>query len=155
MSNTGDAITVRGAGTYGDDWLNKSGLVNVASELEGDSVEVTMEQIYEWDPDIIYIFRGMPSQSYIDNTIDGQDWSLTSAYADGTIYDMPVGVFNWGAPNADSPLTLEWMVMKNYPGNLDELEFKDNVKSYYERQYGIELTDENVESILNPESFSQ
>ncbi len=86
-------ITVRGAGTYGDDWLNKSGLVNVASELEGDSVEVTMEQIYEWDPDIIYIFRGMPSQSYIDNTIDGQDWSLTSAYADGTIYDMPVGVF--------------------------------------------------------------
>ena len=152
MSNTGDAITVRGAGTYGDDWLTKSGLVNVASELEGDSVEVTMEQIYEWDPDIIYIFRGMPSESYINNSIDGQDWSLTSAFANGTIYDMPVGVFNWGAPNADSPLTLQWMVMKNYPGNLDESAFKDRVKTYYERQYGIELTDENVESILKPDS---
>ena len=49
MMNTGDSITVRGAGSYGDDWLTKSGLTNVAADIEGDGVEVTMEQIYEWN----------------------------------------------------------------------------------------------------------
>ena len=33
MMNTGDSITVRGAGSYGDDWLTKSGLTNVAADI--------------------------------------------------------------------------------------------------------------------------
>lgn len=150
MGNTGDSITVRGAGTYGDDWLLKSGLTNVAGELQGDSVEVTMEQIYQWDPDIIYVFRGMNSADYKSNSIEGQDWSLTKAFQEGSIYNMPRGVFNWGAPNADSPLTLRWMVMKNYPGSLEESDFITDMKDFYQRQYHITLTDEAVDSILNP-----
>ena len=150
MMNTGDSITVRGAGSYGDDWLKKSGLTNVAADMEGDGVEVTMEQIYEWNPDVIYVFRGVPAAGYINNKIDGQDWSMLDACKNGTVYDMPHGVFNWGAPNADSPLTLEWMVMKNYPDTVDENEFLSRCKDYYQTHYGITVTDEIVSKILNP-----
>jgi iron complex transport system substrate-binding protein len=53
-------------------------------------------------------------QIYLSNTISGQDWSKTKAFDNKSIYDMPVGIINWGTPSSDSPLTLEWLVMTNY-----------------------------------------
>lgn len=150
ISNTGDSITVRGNGCYGDDWLIKTGLINAASELQGDGVEVTMEQIYEWNPDIIYTFTGIDASKYLDNSIEGQDWSEINAFKNGQIYDMPYGIFNWGAPNADSPLTLIWMTMKNYPELIEEEYFLTYAKDFYQQQYGITLTDETINAILDP-----
>lgn len=150
MSNTDGKVTVRGTGTYGDDWLTKSGLKNAAQEVQGESVEVSMEQIYKWNPDIIYIFRGGPAASYIANSISGQDWMQVKACKNGAVYDMPIGMFNWGSPNVDSPLTLQWMIMKNYDGLISETEFEKNMKEFYQRQYGISLDEGLMESILNP-----
>ncbi len=148
--NSAGTITVRGANYYGDDWLIKTGLINCAGDLEGDGAEVTMEQFYEWNPDIIYIFSGEDASSYLANTIEGQDWSEINAFETGDIYDMPYGMFNWGAPNADSPLTLLWMTMKNYPALIDESYYNQYMKDYYQRQYGFELTDDILADILDP-----
>ena len=150
MSNTGDKITVRGAGSYGDDWLLISGLSNAAGELQGDGLEVTMEQIYAWNPDVVYVFRGMPAASYLNNSIDGQDWSQVAAFKEGQVFDTPLGVMNWGAPCADSPLMLLWMVSKNFPEQLSEEEVNSTVKEYYSTRYSLTLTDDLVNSILNP-----
>lgn len=150
MSNTGDKITVRGAGTYGDDWLLKSGLENVAAELKGENIEVTMEQIFKWNPDIVYVFRGLPAAQYLSGSIKGQDWSQTQAFKTAKIQDTPKGLMNWGAPCADSPLMIQWLVSKNFPDKFAENEYKEIVKDYYSRCYRISLTDELVTSILNP-----
>jgi iron complex transport system substrate-binding protein len=150
MSNTGDKITVRGAGTYGDDWLLRSGLTNAAGELNGENLEVTMEQIYEWDPDIIYVFRGLPAEQYLSGAIDSQDWSQVQAFKDGRIFDTPRGLMNWGAPCSDSPLMVQWLASKNFPDLLNENEYFTIVKDYYSRCYGLTITDEQVKGILNP-----
>ncbi|MGI2297583.1 ABC transporter substrate-binding protein [Paenibacillus sp. GXUN7292] len=152
MNNTGDTITVRGGGTHGDDWLQKSGLKNAAETLTGgDYNQVTMEQIYEWNPDIIYLFQGnLDNEAYLSNSISGQDWSKTKAFENKTIYDMPVGIINWGTPSSDSPLTLEWLVMTSYPDTINESVFLSRMKTYYEQHYNIILTDELIQSILNP-----
>jgi iron complex transport system substrate-binding protein len=149
MSNTGDKVIVRGIGSYGDDWLNKSGLVNVA-DIKGDAREVSMEQIYTWSPDIIYVFRGIPAAKYLNGGISGQDWRPTAAVRNGAVYDMPLGLMNWGAPNADSPLTLLWLVGKNYPELLSDADFREQMKAFYSRRYGIALSDEGIETILYP-----
>ncbi len=150
FSNTGDKITVRGAGSYGDDWLKKCGLSNVAAELKGDNVEIGMEQLLKWNPDIIFDFSGKDASDYLGNSIKGQDWSQLKAYKNKTIYDFPRGMFNWGAPNVDSPLTAIWMTMKSFPGTIEEGYFNNYMKEYYKRQYGIELTNELLKSILDP-----
>ncbi|NSW95629.1 MAG: ABC transporter substrate-binding protein [Bacteroidales bacterium] len=154
MINTSDKITVRGAGTYGDDWLLKSGLENVAAELKGENIEVTMEQIYKWNPDIIYVFRGVPAAQYLSGSIKGQDWSQVQAFKDRRIYDTPKGMMNWGAPCADSPLMIQWLVSKNFPDMLSNEEFSGIIKEYYSRCCGISLTDELAMSILNPNEKS-
>lgn len=150
MSNTKDKIMVRGGGTYGDDWLLKSGLTNVAGDLKGDNKEVTMEQIYAWDPDIIYVFRGRPASEYLSDRIEKQNWSFVKAYKNRAIYDCPKGMMNWGAPNVDSPLMLQWMVSKNYQEALGEEKFLTIMKSYYKELFSIELSDNLIDSILCP-----
>lgn len=151
MNNTGDIITVRGGNTYGDDWLKKSGLENVAEGLTGgENNQVTMEQIYEWNPDVIYLFQGeLHREAYLANSISGQDWSKVKAFETKTVYDMPIGIMNWGTPSSDSPLTLEWLVMNNYPETIDQSDFLSRMKTYYEEHYKIKLTDEIIQSIFN------
>lgn len=149
FGNEGGTITVRGGKSYAGDWMNKSGLINLAADLETTS-EVTMEQIYGWDPDIIYIFRGESAKSYLKNSIKGQDWSLVSAMAEGRVYDMPRAMTNWAAPCVDSPITLQWMITKNYPKTFKEEEFNKLSKEFYKRQYNIEVSDKMLNSILNP-----
>lgn len=149
-TNNKELFSVRGGNYYGDDWLKKTGLQNLAAEMQGDSAPVTMEQIYAWNPDVVYDFGGSDADFYLSGGIDGQDWSLTKAFQEKEIYDMPKGMFNWGAPNADSPLTLIWMTMKNYPGTIEEDFFRQYMKEFYKRRYRIELGDEQMISILDP-----
>ncbi|MCT4688465.1 ABC transporter substrate-binding protein [Vallitalea sp.] len=142
-------ITVSGNNSYGDNFFNKAGIENVAKDIEG-CKEVSMEQIYEWNPDIVFIFLGMPATPIINNKVTDQDWSLIQAYKDKAIYDIPQAVYSWGAPNADSPLMPLWLISKTYSNVLNKDEFITYLKGYYNRIYDIELNDELVEDILKP-----
>ncbi len=152
VSNTGDKLIVMGAGSCGDDWLKKSGLVNVAdvADPQGGGREVCLEQIYAWDPDIIYIFWGIPASQYKKEQIPGQNWHHVKAVRNGAVYDMPHGLTNWGTAKADSPLTLLWLVSKNYPHLLREADFLGMMKAFYLRRYNIDLSDDLMEEILYP-----
>lgn len=149
-NNNKESFSVRGGNYYGDDWLVKTGLENLAGDLKGDNAQVSMEQLYEWDPDIVYDFVGIDADVYLENGIEGKDWSQVKAFKNKQIFDMPKGMFNWGSPNVDSPLTLIWMTMKNYPDTISQDFFNKYMKDFYKRQYDIELTDELIESILDP-----
>ena len=149
-NNSNESFSARGKNYYGDDWLIKTGLTNVAGELKGDSAEISMEQLYKWNPEVVYDFVGADADVYLENSIEGRDWSKIDAFKNKQIYDTPIGMFNWGAPNVDSPLTLIWMTMKNYPELIDEEFFNSYMKDFYKRQYDIDLTDDLMNSILNP-----
>lgn len=149
MSNTGTELTVRGIGSFGDDWLKISGLENAVT-MEGDGLTVSMENIYEMNPDVIYCMAGKTAEEYLNGTIEGQNWSHTSAFQNGRIYDIPYSISKWHAPSPDSPLTLEWMVSKNFPEDLSKADFEADMKAYYTENYGIDLSDSLMHSILYP-----
>ncbi|WP_432407510.1 ABC transporter substrate-binding protein [Wukongibacter sp. M2B1] len=148
FSNTSNKIMVSGNNTYGDYWLEMSGLTNVADDVNGEK-EVGMEQIYEWNPDIIYVFMGEQALNY-QKGIKGQDWSRVKAIKTNRIYDVPKGIFSWGAPNSDSPLMIKWMTIKNYPSRFKEDELNNTIKRYYENHYNMTLTDEMLSTLLKP-----
>lgn len=150
MNNTADVFTVRGGNSFGDDWLIKTGLINGASEIQGDNVQISMEQMYEWNPDVIYIFRGERAKNYLSNEIVGQNWSGVNAFEDKQIYDMPEGMMNWGAPNVESPIALIWMTMKSYPQTIEQDFYNDYMKAYYKKQYNVDLTNALLDNVLNP-----
>lgn len=154
FSNTGGVITVYGSGTYADTWFEKSYLINSAAEVHGQA-EISMEQLYEWDPDYIYVFIGNPASVMLQNKTQGQDWSLLSAYKNNTIIDMPQAAYSWGAPCSDSPLMPLWMISRSYPDLLSTDKFKVLFSEYYKRMYDITLTDELITDVLSPRTLQK
>lgn len=153
-NHSSEDISVSGADFYGDYWINAGGGINVAGELSGPS-SVNMEQIYEWDPDIIIITtftETMPEDLY-QNTIDGQDWSQVSAVLNGKVYKEPLGVYRWFPPSGDAPLMLKWMAQTLNPDYFT-YDMNEEIKAYYKEFYQYELTDDQVSGILtaNPEA---
>lgn len=153
-NHSSEDISVSGADFYGNYWINAGGGINVAAELTGPT-SVNMEQIYEWDPDIIIIttFTETMPQDLYNNTIDGQDWSQVSAVLNGKVYKEPLGVYRWFPPSGDAPLMLKWMAQTLHPETFT-YDMKEEIRAYYKEFYNYSLEDEQIEGILsaNPEA---
>ena len=144
-------IKTSGSNFYGQYWLESTGAVNVASELSG-VADINMEQIYTWDPDIIYITnfsRHMPEDLY-ENAIPGHDWSTVRAVRERKVYKFPLGMYRWYPPASDTPLVLKWLAKKNQPELFADVDMDAEVRAYYKRFYNLDLTDEDLRRIFRP-----
>lgn len=149
-SNIAGSIVVSGQDSFdssAQSFFDISGIRNVAEELNG-TVEVSMEQIYQWNPDIIFVFRDAPASSILSNTIDGQDWSRLNAWKNKAIYDIPRTTYSWVTPCADCSLLPMWLVSKAYPQLVSEDEVREEVSQFYQRRYDIILSEGDLNSIL-------
>lgn len=150
FSNTAGKIVVSGSDSfdsYAQSFFDEADITNVAADLEGTS-EVSMEQIYKWNPNMILVFHDAPAQSILDNSIEGQDWSLLDAWKNKAVYDIPRTTYSWITPCADSPLMPLWLVSKAYPDLLDENNMDSLLSGYYQRNYKITLSGPDISSIL-------
>ena len=150
FSNAAGSITVSGTDSfdaYAQSFFDMAGIQNAAADIEG-TAEVSMEQIYQWNPDMIIVFHDAPAQKILDNSIEGQDWSLLKAWKYKAVYDVPRTTYSWITPCADSPLLPLWLVSKAYPDLISESELKTEISEYYRRNYDITLTDGDINSIL-------
>ena len=144
-------IKTSGSNFYGQYWLESTGAINVASELSG-VADINMEQVYAWDPDIIYITnfsRHMPEDLY-ENAIPGHDWSTVRAVRERKVYKFPLGMYRWYPPASDTPLVLKWLAKKNQPELFADVDMDAEVRAYYKRFYNLDLTDEDLRRIFSP-----
>lgn len=145
-------VQTSGSNFFGEYWANATGAVNVAHESDGANFEVNMEQIYAYDPDIIYISNFAPylPEDLYNNAIEGNDWSVVRAVQEGNVYKCPLGMYRWFPPSSDSPLMLLWLAKNHHPELFEDIDMTQELKDYYQRFYSVELTDENIEKIFNP-----
>lgn len=136
---------------FGQYWINSTGGINVAEELGGTS-EINMEQIYKWDPDMIYItnFTSYQPEDLYNNAIEGDDWSTVKAVREHKVYKYPLGMYRWYPPASDTPLVLKWMAQKNHPELFPHMDMEEEVRIYYKRFYHVDLTDEDIYQIFHP-----
>jgi iron complex transport system substrate-binding protein len=144
-------ITTSGSHFFGQYWITASGGVNVAQDLSG-MPEINMEQIYQWDPDIIYITNFSPAlpEDLLENKVDGHDWSNVRAVRDGKVYKFPLGMYRWFPPASDTPLVLKWLAQKNHPDLFQDVDMEKEVREYYQRFYKVQLTDADVYKVFHP-----
>ncbi len=146
-------ITAGGSDFFSKYWIETAGGINVAADLSG-SAEINMEQVYEWDPDIILITNFSPylPEDLYNNTIEGHDWSTVSAVNNGKVYKFPLGMYRWFPPCSDTPLVLKWLAKTIQPEKFADIDMDSEIKSYYKEFYGVELTDDDVQNIYTPAS---
>ena len=138
---------------FGQWWADAIGAVNVANELATDnSVTVNLEQVYAWNPDIIFMtnFNTFQPDDLYDSTVGTYDWSGIQAVQDKSVYKMPLGMYRSYTPGIDTPITLLWMAKTTYPTLFEDIDVTQRAIDYYETVFGVTLTSEQVESIFAP-----
>ncbi|MFR8002101.1 MAG: ABC transporter substrate-binding protein [Hydrogeniiclostridium sp.] len=150
-------IVTSGKHFFGQFWAEAVGGKNAAEEVQADNSNavINMEQVYTWDPDVVFITNftaAMPDDLY--NNELGNDWSSVKAVKDKAVYKMPLGSYRSFTPGTDTPVTLLWLAQKTYPELFDDIDLTQEVKEYYKDIYGVELTDEQVDRMYNPEAHA-
>ncbi len=152
LFNYGDGtITTSGSNFFGEYWIEAAGGINVAAELNGQP-EINMEQIYAWNPDMIFItnFSSVLPEDLYNNTIEGDDWSNVKAVQEGQVYKFPLGMYRWFPPSSDTPLALMWLAKTIQPELFADIDMDQEIKDYYVKYYNVELTDDDLQVIYNP-----
>lgn len=142
---------VSGKGVFGDYWLQHLGVKNVAEEAKG-FAQVSFEQIYKWNPQILFIngpgLLKLNRQDVIENKVEGIDFSTIQAVKDERVYNTTLGMWNWFTPNPDAPLVLAWLACNTYPEEFSDYPLETVIRDYYKNFYGYEITDEEMEGML-------
>ena len=118
--------------------LKRAGAVNCADELQATELWPTVgtEQIFEWNPDYIFI-TGSESALYDEKDIlNDKNWSEMKAVKSGHVYVMPAEEDSWEFPGIVSVLGIDYMMHIMYPSLLDNAELDQKVNELYELSYG-------------------
>ena len=138
---------------FGQWWADAIGAKNVAEELTTDnSVAVNMEQIYAWNPSLIFMtnFTTAGPEDLYNNTVGVYDWSVVSAVENQRVYKMPLGMYRSYTPGVDTPVTLLWLAKTAYPQIFSDIDIIAETRNYYKEVFGVELTDQQAASIFAP-----
>lgn len=143
---------VSGQGTFGTYWLKHLGVTDVvASEAKG-FTQVNMEQVYDWDPDILFLdgpgLLPLKTADVLENNVEGTDFSTLTAVKNKRVHDTTLGMWNWFTPNPDAPLVLAWMACNTYPEAFADYPLEDTIREYYHDWYGYDVTDADLEEML-------
>ena len=98
------------------------GGMNPAATIPQTSLDVSMEQIVAWNPDVIFIwgYAGYTAESILGNP----QWRSVTAVKQGKVYKAPL--WSTWSPRV-APIVL-WMAMKTYPESFSDVDAESDVR---------------------------
>lgn len=146
-------LQTSGSNFFGNWWAEAVGAVNAAAELTADNaVNVNMEQVYAWNPSLIFItnFTSVMPEDLAAGAVGSDNWSAVDAVINGNVHKMPLGMYRSYTPGADTPITLLWLAKAAYPELFADIDITAKTVEYYRDVFGVELTEEQAASIFEP-----
>ena len=147
---TGDAgLNVIAQGAYHAeviDLLSNNLAVVDDPSSKGTGNEVDMEQILNWNPDVILF---APDSIY-DTVAEDAAWQGVTAIQNGAYYEVPMGPYNWMGfpPSVQRLLGMLWMAKVLYPEAAD-YDLYTEAAEYFELFYHCELTREQYDALVS------
>ena len=148
-----DGLSTDPSGSIHTELLDICGAINVAevaSDEEGyGMIDVSMEQVIMWDPDVIIIGRASPPDLR-DTIMNDSRWRNFRAIEEGKVYTRPDDPFSWfdGPTGPNQAIGIYWLVHTLYPEKLSLDELKDKVVEFYSLFYHYELSEDELSSLL-------
>ena len=122
----------------------------IGPEENSNFPEVTAEQLYSWDPDIILVDNhgGLPGLVMESMYREGGKWTTLSAVQNQQLHRIPAGVFFLDKGSTTTLLVL-WMATILQPELFEDIDMVEEVKYYYSEFYEFDLTDEQAQNVIN------
>lgn len=135
-------------------YIDIAGGVNIVAESipvtpSSGTVAVDFEFLLNNQPEVI-IANSKAAYDYIVDKSNGSQWQDLDAVKNGKVYLNPKGVYLWSVRSAEGALQPLWLGKILHPELFDDLDIKEKVKEFYETNYFYDLSDKEIEEILNP-----
>lgn len=132
-----------GTGKYVGVAMAKAGAKNVAETINGYQ-EVTIEQIMEWDPEVIFVQSRYAD--VLEEIKTDERWSTIDAVKNNRLIIAPDYSKPWGNPAPESIALGElWLAKTLYPEAFEDVDLDQMVSYFYEHFYGIEYVEPVIE----------
>lgn len=130
--------------------VNLAGGQLIGPEENSNFPEVTAEQLFSWDPDIILVDNhgGLPGLVMESMYRENGKWSTLSAVQNQELHRIPAGVFFLDKGSTTTLLVL-WMATFLQPELFADIDMIEEVKYYYSEFYEFELTDEQAQNVID------
>ncbi len=122
------------------------GAHNVAAERKGGLVNVSVEQVLAWNPDVIITIDGGFAASVRGDPL----WAPIKAVQAGRVHLSPHLPFGWVdfPPSVNRLIGLWWLAKVLYPAQFPE-DLKPLTRDFYTQFYHKTPTDAQIESVLS------
>lgn len=145
-----DTPSVGATDDYSGYWTNLTGLINLSPVKPGEAgATLTMEEIYEIDPDVI-VAQGPFNRSQI---MSDPQWGQVRAVKENALFSNPSVLDEWGMPTNEAPLQFIWVLKQFYPEYAKDLNATEELINFYKDFYDYEMSKEDAEAILSCRHF--
>ncbi|WP_027400393.1 ABC transporter substrate-binding protein [Anaerovorax odorimutans] len=144
-----EAVRTDGEDSLGADWTRNVGFINVSVgenlKSEDENYYCGMEQIFNWDPDVI-ICNDALTMKYL---LSDSKWTGLRAVYENKVYNIPVGATRWGQQGSlETFLAMLWAGTTLYPEYYKDINLHDEVFSFYKNYLNLTLDEETYNMIL-------
>lgn len=125
--------------------LDQVGAKSVTHDVQVGQFQFGVEQFQQWNPQMII---GMRPEDRTGLTSDPK-FAALQAVQNNKIGIIPTGIQIWGNNTTEQPLGLLWVATFLHPQQYASIDMKAETKNFYQRFYGVTLTDEQTTQLLN------
>ncbi|OCG07556.1 hypothetical protein A9G13_04800 [Gilliamella sp. wkB178] len=127
-------LTTYGSGKYTGLMMEHAGAINVAATTIQGFKQVTIENVMQWNPQVIFVQNRYPQ--VVDSILADSLWQNIDAVKQKRIYLMPEYAKAWGYPMPEALAIGElWMAKKLYPELFADIDMQKQADDYYLRFY--------------------
>ena len=117
---------------------------------EGKNVYVTLEELYNWDPETILANESSVTQYILSDS----KWEGLTAVKNKRVYTLPVGATRWGHPGSmEAHMGILAIAERIYPEQFRDFDMQQYVYEYYRDYFNLKLDDRTVRKILSGEGM--
>ena len=134
------------AGSINMESIEQVGAVNVAAELgKGGLVQVSVEQVLRWNPDVIVTI----DPNFFASVRRDPLWRELAAVKSGRVHLAPNAPFGWidFPPSVNRLIGLRWLCRLLYPETFPE-DLRPVVRDFYSRMYHQAPTETQLDALL-------
>lgn len=136
--------------TAGKDMLQSemvalAGGVNVAQEISGFWTEVNLEQVAQWDPEVIFTvpYKG----ASVEAILNSPEWANITAVKNGQVFMLPKYLGPWDTPIPEAVLGVLWMAGRLFPDTPLREGCEARTIDFYQRFYDLAISAEDAAAL--------
>ncbi|HDU5280131.1 TPA: ABC transporter substrate-binding protein [Klebsiella aerogenes] len=132
-------LNTYGSGKYTGLMMKHAGALNVAAATVKGARQVSLEQVLQWNPEVIFVQDRYPQ--VVKQIENDPQWQAIDAVKNHRVWLMPEYAKAWGYPMPEALAIGElWMAKKLYPSRYRNVDVDAKAQDYYQRFYRVKWT---------------